>query len=294
MQGVTISWTWCEASESQVSIAKSYGIHPRQISRIVQTEAADSWRLAIQPTPTQLEKVKELAKQRMLQLLFYVGFQLWSHRFSQVWSRQMPVSGAFLLQKAKSLASSHQQADWNTGRTGTAKFKRLHGEKQDADDFSAERCTTDVLPGIIKDYATCRWNHTVLGAIADIQDCRDNWQQGAKRKSTTAVGLQHGCQREAWATWWLEKAKCHAASKMSRNCQWCISQQKCLDDWHLHRMAEETWLENESIETSDSYAVSQLLCSQQWCSNESTETSDSYAARQLLAVMFKWEHRDVR
>jgi len=35
------------------------------------------------------------------------------------------------------------------------KFKKQHGEKQDADDFSAERWVMEVLPTILQDYMPC-------------------------------------------------------------------------------------------------------------------------------------------
>ena len=80
--------------------------------------------------------------------------------FSQAHSRQLPVSGPLLLEKAEQLAHGLGMADfkatngwlerWKT-RNGI-QFKKQHGEKQDADDFSAERWIVEVLPGILKDY----------------------------------------------------------------------------------------------------------------------------------------------
>ena len=76
--------------------------------------------------------------------------------FSQARSHQFPVSGPILMEKAGQLASGLGVANfkanrwwlerWKT-RNGT-QFKKQHGEKQDADDFGAERWVTEVLPAI--------------------------------------------------------------------------------------------------------------------------------------------------
>jgi len=48
-------------------------------------------------------------------------------------------------------ATSGWLETWKT--RNRIQFKKQHGEKQDADDFGAERWVTEMLPEILKDYS---------------------------------------------------------------------------------------------------------------------------------------------
>jgi len=74
--------------------------------------------------------------------------------FSQARSHQIRVSGPLLMEKAEQLSRGLALADFKatTGwleqwkMRNAVQFKKLHGEKQDADVFGAERWVTEVLP----------------------------------------------------------------------------------------------------------------------------------------------------
>lgn len=80
--------------------------------------------------------------------------------FSQARSRQIPVNGPLLKEKATKLATELGLLNFTPSNGWLERwkdrynitFKKQHGEKQDADDVGAESWVTDVLPGIIKDY----------------------------------------------------------------------------------------------------------------------------------------------
>jgi len=79
--------------------------------------------------------------------------------FAQAKSRQLPINRPLLMETATQLAEGLDIQDFKATvgwlerwkERNNIKFKKLHGEKQDADDFGAERSVMEVLPGIIKD-----------------------------------------------------------------------------------------------------------------------------------------------
>jgi hypothetical protein len=139
-----------ESNESQASVAKGFGVHPSAISRIMKQKdlILNDWQNNTNPD----RKRKRTGKAEDVE----EALLRW---FSQARSRQVPVSGPMLMEKANCLAEGLGLSDlkatvgwlerWKE-RKGI-KFKKQHGEKQDADDWGAERWVTEVLPGIIKD-----------------------------------------------------------------------------------------------------------------------------------------------
>jgi len=140
-----------DSNEIQASIAKSYGVHHSSISRIMKQKEQifEDWQ-----NNTNLDrKRKRTGKAEDVE----EALLRW---FSQARSRQLPVSGPLLMEKANSLAEGLGLTDFKTTvgwlerwkERNNIKFKKQHGEKQDADDWGAERWVTEVLPDIIKDY----------------------------------------------------------------------------------------------------------------------------------------------
>lgn len=140
-----------DCKESQVSVAKHFGINPSQICRIVKLrqQIMDDWQNNANPD----RKRKRTGKAEDVE----EALLRW---FSQARSRQLPVSGPMLIEKANQFAAGFGIENFSATngwlerwkKRENIKFKQLHGEKQDADDFGAERWVVDVLPNIIKEY----------------------------------------------------------------------------------------------------------------------------------------------
>ena len=138
--------------ESHTSIASAFGVNQSQISRIQKNKEKiiEEWQRNINPD----RKRKRAGKSEDVE----EALLRW---FSQARSHQLPVSGPLLIQKADQLAHGLGMTDfkatngwlerWKT--RNAIQFKKQHGEKQDADDFGAERWAVEVLPGILKDYS---------------------------------------------------------------------------------------------------------------------------------------------
>ncbi|XP_041351172.1 tigger transposable element-derived protein 6-like [Gigantopelta aegis] len=81
--------------------------------------------------------------------------------FEQARVKDIPLSGPILAEKAKDLAKHLDKEDFNltTGwlsrwkKTNNIVYKKLHGEKKDADINAADNWTTTVLPGLLQKYA---------------------------------------------------------------------------------------------------------------------------------------------
>jgi hypothetical protein len=140
-----------ESNESQASVAKGFVVHPSAISRIMKQKdlILNDWQNNTNPD----RKRKRTGKAEDVE----EALLRW---FSQARSRQVPVSGPMLMEKANCLAEGLGLSDFKATvgwlerwkeRKGI-QFKKQHGEKQDADDWGAERWVTEVLPGIIKDF----------------------------------------------------------------------------------------------------------------------------------------------
>jgi len=139
-------------NESQTSIATAFGVNQSQISRIQKNKdkIIEEWQLNSNPD----RKRKRVGKSEDIE----EALVRW---FSQARSRQLPVSGPLLMEKADQLAHGLGITDfkatngwlerWKT--RNAIQFKKQHGEKQDEDDFGAERWAIEVLPGILKDYS---------------------------------------------------------------------------------------------------------------------------------------------
>ena len=141
-----------EAQESQSSVAKCFGVHPSAISRIMKNkqQILTDWQNNNNPD----RKRKRTGKADDVE----EALLCW---FSQARSRQVPVSGPLLMEKANSLAEGLGVMEFKATvgwlerwkeRNGI-KFKKQHGEKQDADDWGAERWVTEILPGILQAYS---------------------------------------------------------------------------------------------------------------------------------------------
>ena len=140
-----------ENKESQASVAKHFGVHPSQISRIQKqrSELLQSWQNNSNPD----RKRKRTGKAEDVE----EALLRW---FSHARTRQLPVSGPLLMEKAAQLAEGLGITDFKASvgwlerwkERHNIKFKKQHGEKQDADDFGAERWVMEALPDIIKDY----------------------------------------------------------------------------------------------------------------------------------------------
>ena len=141
-----------EAQESQSSVAKCFGVHPSAISRITKNkqQILTDWQNNNNPDRKRKRTGKEDDVEEAL--------LRW---FSQARSRQVPVSGPLLMEKANSLAEGLGVMEFKATvgwlerwkeRNGI-KFKKQHGEKQDADDWGAERWVTEILPGILQAYS---------------------------------------------------------------------------------------------------------------------------------------------
>ena len=140
-----------DRKESQVSVAKHYGVHPSQISRILKQkeQLLQDW----QNNSNLDRKRKRTGKAEKVEK----ALLRW---FAQARSRQLPISGPLLTEKATQLAEGLGIQDFKATDSwlqrwkerNNIKFKKQHGEKQDVDDFSAERWVVDALPDIIKDY----------------------------------------------------------------------------------------------------------------------------------------------
>ncbi|XP_041361927.1 tigger transposable element-derived protein 4-like [Gigantopelta aegis] len=83
-----------------------------------------------------------------------------SEWFDSARSRDIPVSGPILAEKAKDLAKHLHKEDFNPTNGWLSRwkerhnivYKRLHGEKKDADLVAADKWTQTVLPDILKTY----------------------------------------------------------------------------------------------------------------------------------------------
>ena len=140
-----------QRKESQTSIASLYGVNQSQISRIQKNRdnIIDEWQRNSNPD----RKRKRVGKSEDVE----EGLLRW---FSQARAHQLPISGPLLMQKAEKLAQGLGFTDfkatsgwlerWKT--RNSIQFKKQHGEKQDADDYGAERWTQEILPGILKEY----------------------------------------------------------------------------------------------------------------------------------------------
>ena len=140
-----------EENCSQSEVALELGVNQSQISRIWKNkDILLEWQNNSNPDRKRKHGGKsEDVEEALLQ---------W---FSQTRSCQIPVSGPLLMEKAEQLslglgladfkATTGWQERWKT--RNTVHFKKLHGEKQDADDFGTERWVTEVLPKILADYS---------------------------------------------------------------------------------------------------------------------------------------------
>jgi len=135
--------------ESQASIAKSYGVHPSSISRIMKQkeQIVDDWQNNTNPD----HKRKRTGKSEDVE----EALLRW---FTQPRSRQVQVSGTLIMEKANSLAEGLGLADFKATvgwlerwkERNNIKLKKQHGEKQDADDWGAERWQLKFHPTSLK------------------------------------------------------------------------------------------------------------------------------------------------
>ena len=140
-----------DQKDSQASIALQFGVNQSAISRIRKNKdnIFQEWHSNSNPQRKRKRAGKsEDVEEALLQ---------W---FSHARSRQIPVSGPLLMEKATQLAEGMGLVDFKPTSgwlerwkdRHSIKFKKQHGEKQDADDFSAERWIVEVLPDLLKDY----------------------------------------------------------------------------------------------------------------------------------------------
>ncbi|KAL3882412.1 hypothetical protein ACJMK2_028755 [Sinanodonta woodiana] len=140
-----------DKKESQSSIALQFGVNQSEISRIRKNKDNIFHEWQNNSHPTRKQKKAGILKDVAEALL---------HWFSHARSRQIPVCGPLLIEKATQLAEGMGLVDFKTisgwlerwKDRHSIKFKKQHGEKQDADDFSAERWIVEVLIDLMKDY----------------------------------------------------------------------------------------------------------------------------------------------
>jgi len=142
-----------EKKESQTSIALLYGVNQSQISHIQKNKdkIVDEWQRNSNPD----RKRKRVGKSDDIKK----ALLRW---FAQARTRQLPVSGLLLMEKAKQLAQGLGITDFKatsgwlerSKTRNSIQFKKQHSEKLDADDFGAKRWAVEVLPGILKNYSS--------------------------------------------------------------------------------------------------------------------------------------------
>ncbi|KAI8480590.1 Tigger transposable element-derived protein 3 [Branchiostoma belcheri] len=136
---------------SQAEVAKKFGCSQSQVSRASKNKDAimQQWESNLNPNRKRKREGKDGAVEEAL--------YRW---FISARARSVPLSGPILKEKAKSLAESMGDPDFNPseGWLGRWKerhnisFRRAHGEKKDADTSAAEDWLRDVLPGILQSY----------------------------------------------------------------------------------------------------------------------------------------------
>ncbi|MGH0117396.1 UNVERIFIED_CONTAM: hypothetical protein FKN15_034583 [Acipenser sinensis] len=140
-----------ENKESQTSIALSFGVNQSTISRIQKNKEKilEEWQKNGNPHRKRNRAGKaEDVGAALLQ---------W---FIQARTRQIPVSGPLLMEKANRLAQGLGLMDFKATNgwlerwkeRNAIKFKKQHAEKQAAGDVTAERRVVELLPDIIKEY----------------------------------------------------------------------------------------------------------------------------------------------
>ncbi|KAK1157956.1 tigger transposable element-derived protein 4-like [Acipenser oxyrinchus oxyrinchus] len=140
-----------ENKESQTSIALSFGVNQSAISRIQKNKEKilEEWQKNGNPHRKRNRAGKaEDVGAALLQ---------W---FIQARTRQIPVSGPLLMEKANRLAQGLGLMDFKASNgwlerwkeRNAIKFKKQQGEKQEAGDVIAERRVVELLPDIIKEY----------------------------------------------------------------------------------------------------------------------------------------------
>lgn len=140
-----------KAKQSQTDIAKKIGISQSQVSRVCksQDEIMKKWKSNDNPERKRQRTGKAADVESAL--------AVW---FSNSRGRDVPLSGPVLQEKAQELAKKLNKPNfkattgwfcrWKT-RNGVV-YKRLHGEKKDADISNADRWLTDVLPSLFNEY----------------------------------------------------------------------------------------------------------------------------------------------
>ncbi|XP_041082893.1 tigger transposable element-derived protein 4 [Polyodon spathula] len=137
--------------ESQTSIALSFGVNQSAISRIQKNKEKilEEWQNNGNPH----RKRNRAGKAGDVE----AALLQW---FIQAETRQIPVSGPLLMEKANRLAQGLGLLDFKATsgwlerwkERNSIRFKKQRGEKQEAGVFTAERRVVELLPDIIKDY----------------------------------------------------------------------------------------------------------------------------------------------
>lgn len=137
--------------QSQTDIAKKLGISQSQVSRVYkgQDEIMKQWKCNENPERKRQRTRKAADVESAL--------TIW---FSNSRGHDVPLSGPVLQEKAQELAQKLNKPDFRATNgwfcrwkscTGVV-YKRIHGEKKDADMSAADRWITDVLPSLLNDY----------------------------------------------------------------------------------------------------------------------------------------------
>ena len=136
---------------SQTDIAKKLDISQSQVSRIAKNkdDILKKWQLNDNPDRKRQRNGKDSDVEAAL--------KTW---FTSSRGRDVPLSGPVLQEKAKDLAARLNKPDFKatTGwfcrwkERNAIVYKRMHGEKKDADEPAADRWVADVLPELLKNY----------------------------------------------------------------------------------------------------------------------------------------------
>lgn len=138
-------------NKSQTEIAANLGISQSQVSRIAknQQQILIKWQTNDNPNRKRQRTGKDADVEAAL--------KTW---FTSSRGRDVPLSGPLLQEKAKDLAKTMNKPDFKPTsgwfcrwkERNAIVYKRVHGEKKDADEPAAERWITDVLPELIRNY----------------------------------------------------------------------------------------------------------------------------------------------
>ena len=209
---------------TQEQLAAKFKVSQSQISRIKKDRQAILDDFYANKRNPESKRKREADASEVDEALF-----IW---FKSMRSRSIPMNGPMLQEKAKAfaceldvkdfVASSGWLSRWKSRHI--IKFRRIQGEKLDADIHAAEKWTSDILPELIKSYSPRDVFNADETAVALCQTVR--WRSSLKKQPDTK------CPKNASRSYlqpiWMDPRSCihwssvnmrnHAASRTSRRC----------------------------------------------------------------------------